>query len=83
MEIYQNGLKSVNQRKTLVNDPLEVSWGEPELLMNLARSNLHRTDPDLNAAEQYARQALRLVPEWHYVRDILLPQIEKAKANTK
>ena len=83
MEIYQNGLKSFNRRKTVVNDPLDPSWGEPELLMNLAWSNLHRTSPNLDAAEQYAQQALGLVPEWHYVRDILVPQIEDSKTNTK
>ncbi len=57
----------------------EPSWGEPELLAGLARANLHRTTPDLNAAEQYARPALELVPYWRYVRDILIPQIQEAK----
>jgi hypothetical protein len=27
-------------------------------------------------ARAYAEGALALVPEWHYVRDILLPQID-------
>ena len=48
---------------------------------NLAWSNLNRTTPDLAAAEGYARSALLLVPYWHYVRDILLPQILAAKAS--
>jgi len=47
--------------------------------MNLAWSNLHRTTPDIKAAEAYALEALELVPYWHYVRDILMPQIQKAK----
>jgi hypothetical protein len=34
----------------------------------------------VNAAEQDARSALALVPYWHYVKDILLPQIAVAKA---
>jgi hypothetical protein len=55
------------------------SWGEAELLMNLAYSHLTRSTPDLTAAEQYARAALALIPSWHYVRDILLPQIAAAK----
>ncbi|MBZ5598970.1 MAG: hypothetical protein LAN83_11665 [Acidobacteriia bacterium] len=80
MEGYQKGLEAVRKQKGTVSDPLEPSWGEPELLMNLAWSNLNRTTPDLNAAEQYARSALELVPYWHYVRDILLPQIRDAKA---
>jgi hypothetical protein len=47
--------------------------------MNLAFANLNRAKPDLAAAERYAQSALALVPYWHYVRDILLPQIRKAK----
>ena len=78
-ETYQKGLKAARERKGTVGDPLMPSWGEPELLMNLAYSNLARSTPDLAAAEQYARAALALVPYWHYVRDILLPQIAAAK----
>jgi tetratricopeptide (TPR) repeat protein len=78
MEMYEKGLEVIRKNKAKTTDPLEPSWGEPELLMNLAYSNLHRTKPDLNAAEQHAQQALALVPYWHYVRDILLPQIRKA-----
>jgi hypothetical protein len=48
--------------------------------MNLAWSNLNRTTPDLAAAEQFALSALKLVPYWHYVRDILLPKIREAQA---
>jgi hypothetical protein len=49
--------------------------------MNLAWSNLSRTTPDLRAAEQYAQAALKMVPYWDYVRDILTPQIQAAKPN--
>lgn len=80
MELYQKGLESIRKNKSSSTDPLNPSWGEPELLMNLAWSSLNRTTPDLPAAEQYARSALQLVPYWHYVRDILLPQILQAKA---
>jgi hypothetical protein len=51
--------------------------------MSLAWSNLNRTAPDLDAADKYAHSALALVPYWHYVRDILLPQIQTAKAAAK
>lgn len=61
-------------------DPLDPSWGEPELLMSLAWSNLNRATPNLGTAEQKARSALALIPYWHYVRDILVPQIQEAKA---
>jgi hypothetical protein len=82
-ESYNKGLEAIRNQTRDVSDPLEPSWGEPELLMNLAWSNLNRTTPDLNAAEQDAQAALKLVPYWHYVRDILLPQIHTAqvKAN--
>jgi uncharacterized protein YciI len=80
IEIYNKGLEAVRDQKRDVVDPLEPSWGEPELLMSLAWSNLNRTAPDLNAAEQYAGAALKLVPYWHYVRDILMPQIRAAQA---
>jgi hypothetical protein len=79
IETYQKGLEAIRKQKGIASDPLEPSWGEPELLMNLAWSNLHRTTPDLQAAEQYAHSALELVPYWHYVRDILMPQIRDAK----
>jgi hypothetical protein len=83
LETYQKGLEAARKQRGTVTDPLEPSWGEPELLMNLAWSNQHRTEPDLNAAEKYAQSALELVPNWHYVRDILLPQIREAKEKAR
>jgi tetratricopeptide (TPR) repeat protein len=80
-EIYDKGLKAVRNQKRDGSDSLEPSWGEPELLMSLAWSNLNRTTPDLNAAEQDAQAALKIVPYWRYVRDILMPQIRAAQAN--
>jgi len=79
-EVYDKGLKAVRNEKRDGSDPLEPSWGEPELLMSLAWSNLNRTPPDLNAAEQDAQAALKIVPYWHYVRDILMPQIRAAQS---
>jgi len=76
-------LRSARKLKGTVTDPLEPSWGEPELLMSLAWSSLNRATPDVNAADQYAHSALPLVPYRHYVRDILLPQIQTAKAAAK
>jgi hypothetical protein len=77
---YQKGLDTIRKHTENSSDPLEPTWGEPELLMSLAWSNLNRTTPDLSAAEQYAQAALKLVPYWHYVRDILVPQIHAAQA---
>ena len=76
----QKGLEAIREHKENASDPLEPAWGEPELLMSLAWSNLNRTTPDLTAAEQYAQAALKLVPYWHYLRDILMPQIQAAQA---
>jgi hypothetical protein len=83
MEAYEKGLGTIRSHKNATTDPLDPSWGEPELLMSLAWSNLNRAAPDLNAAEQNARSALALVPYWHYVRDILVPQIQAAKQSGK
>lgn len=74
---YEKGLALAKAQKPSA-DPLDPTWGEPELLMNLAWSNLHRKEPDLQAAQQYAKSALKLIPYWHYVRDILSPQIQAA-----
>ena len=76
---YERGLEFARRQKARVTDPLEPTWGEAELLMNLAVANLNRATPDLAAAEQYAQSALALVPYWHYVRDLLVPQIRKRK----
>jgi hypothetical protein len=60
-------------------DPLEPSWGKPDLMMSLAYSYLYEKDRDVDSAERNARSALELVPNWYYVRDILLHQILTAK----
>lgn len=78
---YEKGLEAIRSQRKNLSDPLEPSWGEPELLMSLAWSNLNRTTPDLKAAQEEADSAVRLVPYWHYVRDILIPQIRDAKGN--
>jgi hypothetical protein len=76
---YKKGLELARRQKGSEPDPLEPSWGEPELLMSLAWAHLNQTAPDPRAAEAYAAEALALVPYWHYVRDILMPQIQAAR----
>ena len=76
---YTKGLELARKTKLSSGQTIEPTWGEPELLMSLAWSNLNRTAPDLKWAEVFARSALALVPYWHYVRDILLPQIQTAE----
>lgn len=80
IETYEKGLETIRSHKATTSDSLDPVWGEPELLMSLAWSNLNRATPDLKAAEQNAQAALALVPNWHYVRDILMHQIRDAKA---
>ena len=82
IEMYEKGLDLIRKSKPS-NDRLEPNWGEPELLMSLAYSNLNKNTPDVNLAERQARSALEIVPYWHYTRDILLPQILAAKAKQK
>jgi hypothetical protein len=74
---YERGLVSVRRQTDSARDPLDPTWGEPELLMNLAFAHLNHATPNRRTAEQFARQALERVPHWRYVRDILLPQIVK------
>jgi tetratricopeptide (TPR) repeat protein len=81
--LYNRGLAAARQAKGSASGPLEPSWGEPELLMSLAWSNLNKSAPDLDAAEENARAALQIVPYWHYVKDILLPQITAAIVKSK
>jgi hypothetical protein len=52
------------------------AWGGPENLMNLAYLYSHSAMNDKTVARAYAEGALISVPEWHYVRDVLMPQIE-------
>lgn len=78
IEVYRKGLEKIREQSA-PTDGLVPAWGEPELLMSLAWSYLNHTTPNIAAAEENAQAALKLVPHWHYVKDILLPQIEAAK----
>ncbi len=52
------------------------TWGGPENLMNLAYMYSSAKPPDRAVALAYAEGAATAVPEWHFVRDILIPRIE-------
>ena len=65
-------------RDERVSDPLLPDWGQPEALMSLAWCLLNRAAPDPAAARDSADAALRLRPDWFYVREVLRPQIEQA-----
>jgi hypothetical protein len=51
------------------------AWGGPENLMNLAYLYSHSALQDRATALAYAEGALVAVPDWHYVRDVLMEQI--------
>lgn len=76
---YLRGLEGIPGSLRSGPGPLQPTWGEPELHMSLAWSYLHRRLPDVAEAEVHGRKALQLVPSWHYMRDILMPQIEAAR----
>jgi len=82
IENNERGLAICSQLKPPA-DKLEPSWGKPELLMSLAYEHMTKTPPELDKAEKNARDALAIVPYWHYVRDILMPQIAQAKAKAQ
>jgi hypothetical protein len=80
-DAYRRGLAAIDDQPNPMSVSVEPTWGKAELLMSLAWSSLHQTAPDLNQADQYARQALSVAPTWHYVRDLLIPQIAQARAS--
>ena len=79
MSTYNRALQGLPGSLRSGPGPLSPTWGEPELHMSLGWAYLKKVEPDLAQSELHARKALALVPSWHYVRDILMPQIEAAK----
>ncbi|HEY2289236.1 MAG TPA: hypothetical protein VGM86_00920 [Thermoanaerobaculia bacterium] len=76
--LTDTAVPSAERARDALGSPLP-DWGKPEALMSLAYSHLSQKPPDLDAAGEEAHAALRLQPEWSYVRDVLLPQIEAAR----
>jgi hypothetical protein len=78
IQIYKEAIVAADAAG-MTRSPLP-DWGKPEAFMALAYAQLNNKDrPDLEAAMQNAQAALRLQPEWSYVKDILVPQIEAAR----
>ncbi len=76
VDIYRQMIKEAERRGVDPASPLP-DWGKPEALMSLAYAHSMQTPPDLQAARDEAKAALKLVPDWSYVRDNLLPQLEQ------
>jgi len=78
IKAYLKALNGIRHGPAQAHGPLDPSWGEAELCVNLAYSYLNQPSADLALARKYVNEAIRLVPDWHYARDILRPQIEAA-----
>jgi hypothetical protein len=76
IEVYQQMLGEAERRGVDATSPFP-DWGKPEALMSTAFARLQQTPADLTAARAEAEAALKVAPEWSYVRDTLLPQIEE------
>ncbi len=76
---FRKGLAAARKEAALAKgrDPWVPSWGAPEILMSLAYMNANGNAVNKALARAYADGALAMVPDWHYVRDILHPQIDK------
>jgi hypothetical protein len=77
IELYR---KMIDNSAPLRPESPLPDWGKAEALMSLAGAHLmKKPSPDVDAADVEAHDALRLQPEWHYVRDILIPKIEATR----
>ena len=76
IELYQKMFEDAGPLRP--ESPLP-DWGKVEALMSLANADLKKPSPDVDAAASNAREALRLRPDWHYVKDILMPQIDSRR----
>ncbi len=75
---YLQALDGMKHGAGQPSSPLDPSWGEPELNVNLAYSYFNKPDRDLALARTYVDEAVRLAPNWHYAKDILRSQIDAA-----
>lgn len=76
IDAYGEMLKEADRRGLDAASPLP-DWGKPEALMSLAFAHTQGSAPELAKAREEAGAALKLVPEWSYVRDNLLPNIDR------
>ena len=73
IELYQ---KMIDNSRPPDPSSALPDWGKPEALMSMANARLKKTSPEVDLAAVEAADALRLQPEWHYVKDVLIPQID-------
>jgi hypothetical protein len=82
---YRRGLAAAGAESLRNEKPADwvPAWGAPELLMTLAFVYSNSALRNRDVAQAYADGALAAVPDWHYVRDILVPQIQALSAPAK
>lgn len=76
IEVYQQMHDEAERRGTNAASPLP-DWGKAEALMSLGYAHMMQSDPA--KAREAAQAALKAQPEWSYVKNTLLPQIEEAE----
>jgi hypothetical protein len=81
IELWRQALAACDSER--VDEPLAPDWGRAEAWMALAAGYHYMKSPDDRAAEVAARAALALQPDWYYVREVLLPQIEARLVSTR
>jgi hypothetical protein len=74
IEVYRQMLTEAEKLGVHALSPLP-DWGKPEALMSLAFAQMQKKD--LDSARANAKAALAIVPDWAYVKNNLLPLIEK------
>jgi hypothetical protein len=78
VDTFRRGIEAAlaEARGAAEDEPVWIPrWGGAENLMNLAYLYSHSALANRSLALAYAEGALVAAPEWHYVRDILWPQI--------
>lgn len=79
-ETLRRGLRAAREEALDEHDaerpPWVPTWGAAENMMSIAYLYTHGPWPRRDLALAYADAALALAPDWKYVRDILVPQIE-------
>jgi hypothetical protein len=78
---YRQGIEAAQREaRAAAAAPWEPAWGGPELLMSLAYLHTHSALANRELAQAYLDGALTAVPHWHYVADVLRPQVQALAA---
>jgi hypothetical protein len=75
---YRRGLEAARAEALRPEKPPEwvPTWGAPEHLMSLAYVYSTGALADRDVAQGYVDGTLAMVPDWHYVKDVLAPKVQ-------